>query len=38
MYPISAHDRRRGRWHARLAGSIAAVALALSAGAARAKT
>ena len=38
MYPISSHDRRRGRWHARLAASAAAVALALSAGAARAET
>src|SRR5215467_3883582 len=38
MYPISSHDRRRRRWHARLAASAAAVALALSAGAARAET
>ena len=38
MYPISSHDRRRGRWLARLAASAAAVALALSAGAARAET
>jgi len=38
MYPISSNDRRRGRWHARLAASAAAVALALSAGAARAET
>src|SRR5215472_8872878 len=38
MYPFSSHDRRRGRWHARLAASAAAVALALSAGAARAET
>ena len=37
MYPISSHDRRRGRWLARLAASAAAVALALSAGAARAE-
>ena len=36
MYPISSHGRRRGRWHARLAGSIAAVALALTASSARA--
>src|SRR5215470_2784751 len=26
MYPISSHDHRRGRWHARLAASAAAVA------------
>ena len=38
MYPIPSHDRRRRRWHARLAASAAAVALALSAGAARAET
>jgi len=37
MYPISSHGRRRGRWHARLAASAATVALALSAGAARAE-
>ena len=38
MYPTSSHDRRRGRWHARLAASAAAGALALSACAAGAET
>jgi len=37
MYPISANGRRRGTWHARLAGSIAAAALALTACSARAE-
>jgi hypothetical protein len=36
MYPISSQGRRWGRWHARLAASAAAVALALGAGCARA--
>jgi dienelactone hydrolase len=36
MHFVCANGRRRGKWHARLAGGVAAVALALSVGGARA--